>query len=235
MARKRALKFAKLTQKRTVGQTVHTSRSKKNLFDRLQSDLQNNQSYLNLILGGLIVLVLGALLFNYFNKLNNPENLTPAQQTENTQNEDVNKNSLPGKYTVKEGDTLFDIAQKYYNDGYKYTEIANTNKLENADALNAGQVLEIPKLTANAAPAASVEPQSNPTQPVQGGTGGAENQTIWGEKITADTYTVQEGDWLSKIAGRAYGDIMAYTKIAQANNINNPDLIEPGMTLKLPR
>lgn len=28
-------------------------------------------------------------------------------------------------YTVKEGDTLFDIAQAYYNDGTKWQQIAN--------------------------------------------------------------------------------------------------------------
>jgi len=53
--------------------------------------------------------------------------------------------------------------------------------------------------------------------------------------ITGDTYTVIEGDWLSTIAGRAYGDIYAFDKIAQANNIRNPDILEPGMVLKIPR
>ena len=66
------------------------------------------------------------------------------------------------------------------------------------------------------------------------GTGGGDT-TVWGPKITGDTYTVVEGDWLSTISARAYGDVMAYNKIAVANNIPNPDLIEPGQVLKLPR
>jgi 5'-nucleotidase / UDP-sugar diphosphatase len=81
----------------------------------------------------------------------------------------------------------------------------------------------------------SPEATSQPAQDTGSGTGGAENQTIWGEKITGDTYTVQAGDWLSTIAGRAYGDILQYQKIAEANNITNPDVIEVGTVLKLPR
>ena len=64
---------------------------------------------------------------------------------------------------------------------------------------------------------------------------GGGNTTIWGPRIEGNTYTVVQDDWLSKIAGRAYGDIYAYTKIAEANNISNPDLIQPGQVLKIPR
>ena len=64
---------------------------------------------------------------------------------------------------------------------------------------------------------------------------GGGNTTVWGEKIAGDTYTVTDGDWLSTIAARAYGDVYAYQKIAVANNISNPDLILPGQVLKLPR
>jgi nucleoid-associated protein YgaU len=67
------------------------------------------------------------------------------------------------------------------------------------------------------------------------GQGGPENVTAWGDKISGTTYTVQQGDWLSKIAGRAYGDIMQYQKIAAANHITNPNVIEPGTVLQIPR
>ena len=223
------------------------------LFERLSNSFQQNQSFFNIILGGLIVVVLGVLLFNYFNRP--AEDLAgPAPQTETEQAEgtDVAKDNLPGKYTVKEGDTLFSIAQNYYDDGYKYPELVEANTLANENALTAGQVLEIPKLddtgeqvaqasatpemAATPAPTASPEAVAQATPaPVEGGTGGAENSTAWGERITGDTYTVQADDWLSKIAGRAYGDVMAYQRIAAANNITNPDAIEVGMTLKIPR
>ncbi len=193
-------------------------------------------------------------MFNYFNK--NKDNLTPAAETQNQSETpakatDVNPNALPGKYSVKEGDTLFSIAQKYYQDGYKYPQLVETNKLANENDIKVGQVLSIPKLASASAstiaaltsPSPTAKPSSLPTSSPSSivqpsavpATGGAVNETIWGQKITGNTYTVVAGDWLSKIAGRSYGDIYAYQKIAQANNISNPDLIEPGTVLKIPR
>ena len=233
-----------------------------NFLDRIQNDLEKNQSYLNLILGALIVIVLGVLIFNYFNKpAEEVGNVTPQAEQTTDENGDVTKENLPGKYTVKEGDTLFTIAQKYYDDGGKYTEIISENSLP-GESIEVGQELTIPELEeamAAASPEASAEASASPaassiaeavaspeasTAPVaeaspfmtpDSGTGGAVNQTTWGEAISGDTYTVQQNDWLSKIAGRAYGDITKYSAIAQANNIQNPDNIEVGVVLKIPR
>lgn len=202
----------------------------KKYLEKLEGDIQTNQSKVSLILGALIVLVVGILVFNFFNKPNS--DLGPAQQTQ-IEGQDVSKDSLPGKYTVKEGDTLFTIAEKYYQDGYKFTEIAVANSLNNPDLLEAGQVIEIPKLEI-AQVQATTEPSAT-TQPEEAlGTGGG-NSTIWGDRIEGSTYTVVEGDWLSTIAGRAYGDVMTFDKIAKANNISNPDLIEPGTVFTIPR
>jgi nucleoid-associated protein YgaU len=50
------------------------------------------------------------------------------------------------------------------------------------------------------------------------------------------TYVVQSGDSLSKIAKKFYGDSNAWKRIFEANKdrIKNPDLIQPGWTLKIP-
>ena len=192
--------------------------SENNYLGKLENEIQGNQSKISMVLGALIILVVGILVFNYFNR--NKADLGPAQNTTMEQ-QDVTTDKLPGKYTVKEGDTLFDIAQNYYKDGYKYTEIAKANNLTNPDELEKGQVLEIPKLEA-----ASVAPSAMDN---------SNTDTQWGAKITENTYTVVAGDWLSKIAGRSYGDIYSYGRIAKENNISNPDTIEPGMVLKIPR
>ena len=192
------------------------------LMQKIQGELKLSQSYLSLFLGILIVLVVVILVFNYFKK--NEAALGPSGQTvaENTQaQEDVKPDSLPGKYTVKDGDTLFSIAATYYSDGYKYSELVKVNKIADENTINVGQVLDIPKL--------------DTAQPAGEGTGGAVNSTVWGDKIEGDTYTVVEGDWLSTIAGRAYGNIMAFDKIAKANNISDPNVIEPDTVLKIPR
>lgn len=202
-----------------------------NLLEKLETEVQSNQSKVSLILGALIILVIGVLVFNYFNK--NKASLGPAQQTQ--REEDVSPDKLPGKYTVKEGDTLFIIAEKYYADGQKFSEIAKANNLIDADQIEAGQIIELPRLPIQEAKASLQTPSpSAQAQEESLGTGGG-NTTIWGPKIEGSTYTVVEEDWLSKIAGRAYGDIMAFDKLAKANNIQNPDHIEPGMVLTIPR
>jgi nucleoid-associated protein YgaU len=55
------------------------------------------------------------------------------------------KNS--GCYVVKQGDTLWSIAKKFYNDGTEYTKIynANKNKISNPSLIYTGQKLVIPK------------------------------------------------------------------------------------------
>lgn len=204
-----------------------TSANSKSYLEKLDSDLQSNQSRLSLILGALIILVVGVLIFNYFNKPKSE--LGPSQTTDQVQGSDVTPENLPGKYTVKEGDTLFLIAQKYYQDGYKFTEIAKTNNLNNVDALEVGQALEIPKLAE-----AAVSPEPVQEAPV-GEKGASPQVNQFGTPITGSTYTVAEGDWLSTIAARAYGDVLAYQKIAEANKISNPNYITPGMVLTIPR
>jgi nucleoid-associated protein YgaU len=50
------------------------------------------------------------------------------------------------------------------------------------------------------------------------------------------TYVVQSGDTLSKIATEFYGDARLYTKIFEANRdvLKDPDKIRPGQKLRIP-
>ena len=52
----------------------------------------------------------------------------------------------------------------------------------------------------------------------------------------AQTYTVNKGDTLSKIAKEFYGSANRWHEIYDANRdqISNPDLIQPGWVLKIP-
>lgn len=66
---------------------------------------------------------------------------TPAQQGE--------KGSEPlatgTSYEIVKGDTLWSIAVKEYNDGYKWVQIAKANKLSNPNVIHAGNTLAIPR------------------------------------------------------------------------------------------
>jgi nucleoid-associated protein YgaU len=47
-------------------------------------------------------------------------------------------------------------------------------------------------------------------------------------------YVVKSGDNLSKISKSFYGNANLYSKIAQANNLDDPDKIKVGQELKIP-
>jgi nucleoid-associated protein YgaU len=53
---------------------------------------------------------------------------------------------------------------------------------------------------------------------------------------TARTHTVVKGDTLSKLAKHYYGNASQWKRIYEANKdtIENPDLIYPGQTFKIP-
>ena len=53
-------------------------------------------------------------------------------------------------YEIKKGDTLWAIAEKYYGNGSKYTEIVKANQpmIKDADEIYPGQTLRIPKMSA---------------------------------------------------------------------------------------
>lgn len=53
--------------------------------------------------------------------------------------------SIPENYTVKTGDSLWDIAVNVYQDGYRWVDIAKANNLANPDIIHSGNVLVLPK------------------------------------------------------------------------------------------
>ena len=115
-------------------------------------------------------------------------------------------------YQVKEGDTLWQIAEKFYGSGFNMKEIIKANNITNPDMIEKGQILIIP----------SVKSKSS-TQ-----------ENIEKVKKTENYHVVQPGDDLWHIALKNYGDGYAWLKIAQANKISNPDIILPGTKLIIP-
>ncbi len=57
---------------------------------------------------------------------------------------DRDEQSGDATYTIKAGDTLSAIAQKYFGDAMRYKDIAHFNNISNPDAIQAGQVIKIP-------------------------------------------------------------------------------------------
>ncbi len=184
------------------------------MWKKFLKNLKFSESYISMILGLLVVLVIGILLFNFFSNRGKPS--VPGEEGKTTtQEQQPGQASLPTTHTVADGEDLWTISQKYYNSGYNWVDVAKENQLANPDFLEVGQNLTIPKV--------------EPILPV---TGITQPQT---NAITGVSYTVVEGDDLWNIAVRAYGDGYKWTAIAQANKLENPDIINVGNVLTLPR
>ena len=161
-------------------------------------------NYQSMIVGLLVFLVgLGIVYKVIISKIQNNQKL-PGASIELTQ-----EASEKGVHIVKEGETLWQIAENETGWGYKSPEIAKANKLTDPNHIEVGQKIVIPTL----------ETPADQTQK---------------PSITAAKYTVQEGDTLWDISIRAYGNGFRWPEIAKVNNIPNPDLIYVGNTLILP-
>lgn len=128
------------------------------------------------------------------------------------------KKEEPKKHTVKEGEHLWMISEKYYGSGYNAYDIARANNIENPDTVEVGVVLTIPEVQAKT--------------PTKGDIGAVMTDKV---TIPGSEYVVKEGDSLWSIAQGAYGDNYAWSRIATANKLENPDVIYAGQKLLLPR
>lgn len=192
--------------------------------------LRLNESTISTILGALVTVVIGILIFNYFKQIGKVEQISeePAAVSETVQEAGVTfekteegelvPQNLPVVHKVKAGESLWKVAEKYYGSGYNWVDVVEENKLECADQLAVGQELNIPKVRAKQLTKPEVVAAATDVSPIEG-----------------DTYKVQEGDNLWEIAVRAYQDGYQWPKIAEANNLANPNYLEVDQELKLSR
>lgn len=182
-----------------------------------------------MILGAVVVIVVGILIFNYFKNINKGE-ISQSAVEETTKQQEVEivekdglkfAKGLPTTYKVQKGDHLWKIAEQYYTSGYNWVDIAKANNLKDANAIVVDQELIIPNVELKVA---TLEKQAIETKQAN--------------TIDTDTYTTIKGDHLWDIAVRAYGDGYAWTKIYNANKAkigNNPNRLFTGVQLALPR
>ncbi len=182
------------------------------MWKRFLKNLKLSESYISMALGLLVVVVIGILLFNAYSSREKPGLKTEETSTEERKSDIV---SLPTSHVVAADENLWLIAERYFGSGYNWPDIVKENQLINPDSLEVGQILIIPKVTT--------------ILPITGINNKAEFP------ITGNSYTVMENDNLWEIAVRAYGDGYQWVKIAQANNLLDPDTIHTGNLLTLPR
>ncbi|HEX6977506.1 MAG TPA: LysM peptidoglycan-binding domain-containing protein [Patescibacteria group bacterium] len=197
--------------------------------------LKLNESTISTVLGAIVILVLGVFVINYFKHL--PSNQLPSTAL-------TTENNIQTTHKVAKGETLSQIAFKYYKSG-DWKQIADANNITDPNVIEVGQELKIPveqteTPIAQATPAETPVPTTPTFTPTPVATPTASPSATPAvanpnEAISAATYKVVKGDSLWKISVRAYGDGYKWVQIAKANKLHNPDLIHPGNIFVLPR
>jgi LysM repeat protein len=131
-----------------------------------------SESVVSMLLGAVVVLLVGLLAYNYF-RANKPATppLPKELETEEAGTPPGQLASpsaavaLPTVHNVMAGETLWSIAEKYYQSGYNYVDIAQTNQLSNPGNIAVGQKLTIPTLWSDSQrrPGLKLRRQSQPT------------------------------------------------------------------------
>lgn len=194
-----------------------------------------NEPTISTILGLMVIVVVIFLIFKYYRSQQSQTNMPTSEDLEQLELESAqNTNELPKTYAVQDGDTLWSISEKFYQSGYNWVDLAQANNLTNPNYLTTGEELSLPQVTAKVPEIAQAETTTEgqlATQAAMVQNSGSANT----QAIESNDYVVQEGDYLWQIAVRAYGDGYKWTAISQANNLTNPDFLEVGQKLTLPR
>lgn len=164
--------------------------------------LKLNEQNISMLLGIVVVVLVGSLLYNYFKSVNKSPSGQVSSTTSPEQVQVPTGDKLPAEYTVQKGDTLWSISQKAYKSGYSWADVYATNKQvigNDANRLLTGTKLTLPKI--------------EPT------------------KAATSEYTVIKGDSLWNILVKTCNNGYLWSKVAKQNNLSNANQIEIGQKL----
>ena len=194
-----------------------------------------NENSISTLMGGVVVLVIAGMVFNYFRTTNLKtwQGLLLNQNEAATSTKDnVNKNDKGlTTYKVKKGDDLWHISENFYKSGYNYVDIMKTNKIAANGVIVEGQELVIPDV-----PAKKLTVVEKKEETKTATTSVTEPKTEVKTSIETGEYTTKHGDTYWNIAVRAYGDGYAWTKIYEANKkiFGNPNVIHADVKITIP-
>lgn len=147
------------------------------------------------------------------------------------------------RHDVREGDTLYRIAVKYYGDGKLWEKVReyNKDKVSGSGTLREGVTLllppkdvllgkpYVPTTQPQTTPAPKTTPDGKPVRPETRVASGADSKNF-------KEYVVKEGDTLSAVAKKTLGSTKRWPEIVEANRgtLKNEDALSVGMKLKIP-
>lgn len=140
------------------------------------------------------------------------------------------------RYEVREGDSIFSIARTHLGDGRLWTRLRDFNpgKIGRDGQIREGVSLMLPPRDARSTPASTARTENADRTKTDSKSADTKSD---GRKPAAasGTYVVQAGDDLSKIAQKTLGNSRRFMEIADLNGLADPDDLQVGMTLKLPK
>jgi nucleoid-associated protein YgaU len=111
-------------------------------------------------------------------------------------------------HSVASGESLYQIAAKYYGNGNMWKELAKFNGMDKSGAVRAGMKIKVPSKEALGGRTLVTTPPSS--------------------------YTVKRGDTLGDISMKTLGTSKRWQEIVDLNNLDDEDALTPGDVLKIP-
>ncbi|MDO8488383.1 MAG: LysM peptidoglycan-binding domain-containing protein, partial [bacterium] len=167
---------------------------------------------ISMLLGIVVVILVGSLLYNYFKSVNQKSTGDTSSTASPEQVVVPSGDQLPADYIVQSGDTLWSISVKAYGSGYNWTDVFAANRDvigNNSNRLLAGSKINLPDV----APKVLAAQTTTPKEPIQ--------------------YEVKAGDNLWKVLVANCQNGYLWSKVAKANNLANANQIEVGQKLTL--
>ena len=144
-------KAKKKVTKKTEPKTTKPEKSVKSSKPKVKTDstptpklteqLKLSESYISLVLGAVVVIAVSAIVFIFIKESRRP---IPQPHAINERISPVLSRTPQNIHVMEENETLWDVAVKYYGDGFRYVEIIKANKLENPDFVPPGTKIIIP-------------------------------------------------------------------------------------------
>ena len=106
---------------------------------KLLKTIKLNESSISMVLGLIVVIIVGTLIVKY---LKTDRGTIPQELLSGTNTIETSTKT----HKVAKGENLWNIAVKYYGDGFKWVDIATENKLTNASIIETDQELIIPNI-----------------------------------------------------------------------------------------
>lgn len=185
-----------------------------------------NENTISTIMGGVVVVVIAGLIFNYFRTTNlkSWQGTLLSEEEAVTTSAEALSDKVIAIHRVVKGEDLWHIAEKYYRSGYNYVDIMKENGIGGKGVIVAGQDLRIPKVEAKRLTVVEVKDIV------------VKAEEKIESSISIGEYTVQKGDSYWSIAVRAYGDGYQWPKIYWANKalFPNPDVIFANTKITVP-